>query len=88
MAYVAGTARAPCKVVAPQLEETDFMRRHRFIDGQVVDARANPCATLTGAYEIVCRLPTNGGDHQYWVKSLDNDGHRVARESDLVVASG
>jgi len=64
------------------------MRRHRFIDGQVVGAKPNPCVTLTGAYEIVCRLPMNGGDHQYWVKSLENDGHRVARESDLVLASG
>ena len=63
------------------------MRRHRFIDGQVVDIKPNPCATLTGSYEIVCRLPGNGGDHQYWVKSLGNDSHRVARESDLDVAS-
>lgn len=62
------------------------MRRHKFADGQVVDTRPNPCATLAGAYEIICRLPVNGGDNQYWVKSLANGDNRVARESDLVVA--
>jgi hypothetical protein len=76
------------RAVAAVAQEAIVMRRHRFIDGQVIDARPNPCATLAGAYEIVCRLPMNGGDHQYWVRSLKNDGHRVARESDLIVASG
>jgi hypothetical protein len=58
---------------------------HKFSNGQIARARANPWAALAGGYEIVCRLPVSGGDKQYWVKSLENGGHRVVRESDLVV---
>jgi len=61
------------------------MSSYKFNDGQTVHAKKNPCATLTGAYEIVCRLPMSGGDNQYWVKSLQNGDHRVVRQSDLLV---
>ena len=61
------------------------MVSHKFSNGQTVQARKNPWATLAGAYEIVCRLPVSGGDKQYWAKSLENGDHRVVRESDLVV---
>ena len=61
------------------------MVSHKFSNGQTVQARKNPWAALAGAYEIVCRLPVSGGDKQYWAKSLENGGHRVVRESDLVV---
>jgi len=60
------------------------MFSHKFNDGQTVHAKPNPCATLEGAYEIVCRLPMSGGDKQYWVRSLENGDHRVVRQSDLV----
>jgi hypothetical protein len=63
------------------------MVSHKFSNGQAVQARKNPWATLAGAYEIVCRLPVSGGDKQYWAKSLENGDHRVVRESDLVVES-
>jgi hypothetical protein len=60
------------------------MFSHKFNNGQTVHAKENPCATLDGAYEIVCRMPISGGDKQYWVKSLRNGDHRVVRQSDLV----
>ena len=60
------------------------MFSYKFNDGQTVHAKPNPCATLDGAYEIVCRLPMSGGDKQYWVRSLENGDHRVVRQSDLV----
>jgi hypothetical protein len=60
------------------------MFSHKFNNGQTVHAKENPCATLDGAYEIVCRMPMSGGDKQYWVKSLENGAHRVVRQSDLV----
>ena len=60
------------------------MSSHKFDNGQTVHAKENPCATLDGAYEIVCRLPMSGGDSQYWGKSLRNGHHRVVRQSDLV----
>jgi hypothetical protein len=60
------------------------MISHKFNNGQTVHAKKDPCATLDGAYEIVCRLPISGGDNQYWVKSLGNGDHRVVRQSDLV----
>jgi hypothetical protein len=61
------------------------MYSHKFNSGETVHAKANSWAALAGAYEIVCRLPMSGGDNQYWVKSLGNGDHRVARQSDLVV---
>jgi hypothetical protein len=61
------------------------MHSHTFNNGQTVHAKKNPSAALAGAYEIICRLPMSGGDHQYWVKSLGTGDHRVVRQSDLVV---
>ena len=57
----------------------------KFSIGQIVDARMIPRAALTGAYEIVVRLPGSGGDNQYWVKSLQTGDLRVARQSELAV---
>ena len=59
------------------------MASYKFGAGDVLDAVTRPLAALTGAYEIVFRLPSSGGDKQYWVKSLRNGDHRVVRESDL-----
>jgi hypothetical protein len=61
------------------------MASYKFSAGQVLDAVKRPLAALTGAYEIVVRLPASGGDKQYWVKSLQSGDHRVVRESDLAV---
>ena len=61
------------------------MASYKFDAGQVLDAAERPLAALTGAYEIIFRLPMSGGDKQYWVKSLRNGDHRVVRESDLAV---
>lgn len=38
------------------------MASHKFSAGQVLDAVKRPLAALTGAYEIVFRLPMSGGD--------------------------
>jgi hypothetical protein len=63
------------------------MASHKFDAGQVLDAVKRPLAALSGAYEILFRLPMSGGDKQYWVKSLRSGDHRVVRESDLAARS-
>jgi hypothetical protein len=69
------------------VQEEISMASHRFDAGQVLDAAKRPLAALSGAYEILFRLPMSGGDKQYWVKSLRNGDHRVVRESDLAARS-
>jgi hypothetical protein len=68
---------------APEAEEP--MPSHKFKVGEIVIFR--PGRNVPGgAYEVIKRLPENGGEFQYRIKSPGELYERVARESELTKA--
>jgi hypothetical protein len=56
----------------------------QFRSGQAVRfANGLRYSTTTGNYQIVKRLPEDGGEQQYIVKSVLEPHERVAKESEL-----
>ena len=58
---------------------------HRFKMGQHVRYTPNVFVrdAVAGAYTIVRQLPPSGEEHQYRIKSVDENFERVVRESEL-----
>ena len=61
---------------------------HRFAIGTMVRlCRSNPLRNATvGPYEILARLPAEGGEFQYRVKSLAERYQRIIKEDELEVS--
>jgi hypothetical protein len=60
------------------------MLSHKFRIGQRVEF--NPASSRNvpgGSYEIKKRLPENGGEFEYRIKSVDEPHERLVRESEL-----
>jgi hypothetical protein len=61
-------------------------RMHKFNVGQIVQFHPNRNERFTapaGAYEITKRLPHNGQEYEYRIKSAQEGHERTARESQL-----
>jgi hypothetical protein len=61
-------------------------RMHKFNVGQIVQFHPNRNERFTapsGAYEITKRLPHNGQEYEYRIKSAHEGHERTARESQL-----
>ena len=58
---------------------------HRFRVGQNVRYTPNVFVrdAVAGAYVVIRQLPPSGEEHQYRIKSLDENFERVVRESEL-----
>jgi hypothetical protein len=62
---------------------------HKFKVGQIVQFHPNRNERFTapgGAYEITKRLPHNGEEYEYRIKSAQEGYERTARESQLTSA--
>ena len=65
------------------------MNAHKFVVGQVVEARASQFSlTPPGSYEIMRLLPPTGASNQYRPKSLKNGNEWVVREEHIVRDDG
>ena len=58
---------------------------HRFSVGQNVRYTPNVFVrdAVAGAYVVIRQLPPSNEEHQYRIKSLDENFERVVRESEL-----
>jgi len=57
---------------------------HKYAPGQIVRYTAGPLNRgASGTFQIVRLMPSDGGEHQYRIKSLDEAFERVAKESQL-----
>ena len=63
------------------------MPRHRFKEGDVVDASGGSVGVMPpGRYKIVRLMPpTVAGNNQYRIKSLKDGHERLVKESELPV---
>jgi hypothetical protein len=66
-----------------------MVQMHKFNVGQIVQFHPNRNERFTapgGAYEITKRLPHNGQEYEYRIKSPQEGHERTARESQLTSA--
>jgi hypothetical protein len=60
------------------------MSDHKFKVGQTVHYQAGPYGSVPGdVFTIMQRLPQQGGDYRYRIKSAREPHDRVAKESEL-----
>jgi hypothetical protein len=70
--------------------EKAMIQMHKFNVGQIVQFHPNRDERFTapgGAYEITKRLPYNGQEYEYRIKSAQEEYERTARESQLTSVS-
>jgi hypothetical protein len=63
-----------------------MLQMHKFHVGQIVQFHPDRNERFTapaGAYEITKRLPFNGQEYEYRIKSAREEHERIARESQL-----
>jgi hypothetical protein len=61
-------------------------RMHKFTVGQAVwyqPDRNELANAKSGVYEVTKKLPHNGGEYEYRIKSQHEEHERIARESQL-----
>jgi hypothetical protein len=66
-----------------------MIQMHKFHVGQIVQFHPNRNERFTapgGAYEITKRLPHDGQEYEYRIKSAQEGHERTARESQLTSA--
>jgi hypothetical protein len=66
-----------------------MIQMHKFNVGQIVQFHPGQNERSTapaGAYEITKRLPHNGQEYEYRIKSAREEHERIARESQLTSA--
>jgi hypothetical protein len=66
-----------------------MIQMHKFNVGQIVQFHPNRNERFTapgGAYEITKRLPHNGQEYEYRIKSAQEGHERIAREGQLTSA--
>ena len=65
-------------------KHTDYGERHRFKIGEIVFyASGVGSSRRSDVFTIMQRLPAEGGNYQYRIKSADEPFDRVVKESQL-----
>jgi hypothetical protein len=67
-----------------RIQAVEIMSSHKFQIGKIVYlAQAINRNVPGGSYEVTKRLPHNGREFEYHIKSVNEEHGRVAREGDL-----